>query len=100
MERRCMYYGSTCGYWLFKMALFYGRHLLTLDQLQVVGNFLQDGEAGQHQAVRASKPSILTAIWPVPLAALQYQHSHLFKHHALPHYMIETERSNSLSRVI
>lgn len=57
------------------MAIAYGRQLLTLDQLQVVGDLLQDGEAGQHQAVGASQPSMLTPIWPVPLAALHHQHS-------------------------
>ena len=53
----------------------YETQLLTLDQLQVVGDLLQDGEAGQHQAVGASQPSMLTPIWPVPLAALHHHHS-------------------------
>lgn len=66
----------------------YGRQLLTLDQLQVVGDLLQDGEAGQHQAVGASQPSMLTPIWPVPLAALHHQHSK--KLLLCPHYMIKS----------
>ncbi len=47
---------------------------VTLDEFQVVGDLLQDGEAGQHQAVRAAQPSVLTPIRPVPLAALHGRH--------------------------
>ena len=47
----------------------------TLEQIQVVGNLLQDHEAGQDEAHRALQALIrpLTPVWPVPLALL---HTH------------------------
>lgn len=48
--------------------------VLTFQKLQVVGDFLQDDEAGQDQADWAPQPRIgpLAAIGPVPLAILQH----------------------------
>ena len=47
----------------------------TLEQVQVVGDLLQDHEAGQDEAHRALQALIhpLASIWPVPLALL---HTH------------------------
>lgn len=42
----------------------------TFDELQVVGDLLQDGEAGQNQAEGAAQARPWTALWLVPLASL------------------------------
>ena len=47
----------------------------TFDHFQVIGDLLQDGEAGQNQAEGATQVWPWAALWLVPLAALQ-QHSH------------------------
>lgn len=43
----------------------------TFDELKVVGDLLQDGEAGQDQAIRAAQPPPRAAIRLVPLATLR-----------------------------
>ena len=51
----------------------HARRVLTFQELQVIGDLLQDDKAWQDQAYWASQPRIglLTAIGPVPLAILQ-----------------------------
>lgn len=62
----------------------------TFDEFQVVGDFLQDGEAGQNQAEGAAQARPWTALWLVPLASLQdFPHNSKSKH--------STNKTNSSS---
>lgn len=47
-----------------------GAGRLTLDELEMIGDLLQDGQAGQHQAEGTAQPACMTALRLVSLASL------------------------------
>ncbi len=61
------------------------RDARTLDELEMVGDLLQDGEAGQDEAVRAAQPGPRAAAWLVPLAPLRSQSSTEVRQSTLSH---------------